>query len=113
VTYTIAISKWWPDAADNVTLSDPLARQRNICIITEDFGPVPQCTLPAVGATGTVVCNFPQLAPGTTASIHTKWVRAGTSTPLNNTASATTDSFDSNGANNSSTVSTAVASSPT
>jgi len=61
---------------------------------------VPQCTFARGRCDWNVVCNFPQLAPGN--AQFTLVVRAGTSTPLNNTASLP-PTASTNGANNSST----------
>jgi uncharacterized repeat protein (TIGR01451 family) len=107
VTYTITVANAGPDAADNVTLSDTLPAGTTFVSFVQNNGPVPACSLPPMGSGGTVFCNFTTLTSGTSAQF-TLVIQAGTSTPINNTASATTDSFDSNGANNSSTASTTV-----
>jgi uncharacterized repeat protein (TIGR01451 family) len=107
VTYTITIANAGPDTADNVGLTDALPAGTTFVSFAQNNGPVPACSLPNVGANGTVFCNFATLNSGESAAF-TLTIKAGNSSPLNNTASGTTDSFDSNTANNSSSVSTVI-----
>jgi uncharacterized repeat protein (TIGR01451 family) len=107
VTYIITVANAGPDPADNVSFSDPLPAGATFVSFVQNSGPVPTCSTPGGGMSGTVGCNFALLASGASAQF-TLVVKAGTPTPMNNTVSATTDSFDTNSANNSSTVSTTV-----
>lgn len=107
VTYTITVSNFGPDAADNVNFTDPLPAGATFVSLAQNTGPVASCSTPAVGSGGTASCNFAQITSGTSAQF-TLVVKAGASTPMNNTASVTTDSFDTNTANNSSTASTTI-----
>jgi uncharacterized repeat protein (TIGR01451 family) len=106
-TYTLAVSNGGPDVADNVNLTDPLPPATTFVSLTQDTGPVAVCSTPASGGTGTVVCNWSSLASGASASF-TLVIKAGNTTSISNTASVTTDSFDTNTSNNNSTATTTV-----
>lgn len=107
VTYTITIANAGPDSADNVTLTDTLPAGTTFVSFVQNNGPIPACSLPPLGSGGTLSCNFATLSNGASAQFSLV-VKAGTSPSISNTASTTTDSFDSNGTNNSSTVPTTV-----
>jgi uncharacterized repeat protein (TIGR01451 family) len=107
VTYTLTVSNAGPDVAVNVNLTDPLPAGSTLVSFLQNTGPAASCSAPPAGANGTVACNFISLAAASSATF-TLVVKAGNSSPMNNTATVSTDSFDSNTANNSSTVSSTI-----
>ena len=107
VTYTLTIANGGPDTAAGVQLSDPLPPNTTFVSLTHDTGPAASCSTPFPGGTGTVTCVFATLASGASAQF-TLVVRAGDTTSIANTASATTESFDSNTANNKASTTTTV-----
>jgi uncharacterized repeat protein (TIGR01451 family) len=107
MNYTITVANAGPDAASNVVWSDPLPPGTTFVSLVQDTGPPATCGSPTPGASGTVSCGIVILASGTSAQF-TLTVLVGNVVSITNTASATTDSFDTNTANNSSSVKTTV-----
>ncbi|HEY8132747.1 MAG TPA: hypothetical protein VII12_12750 [Thermoanaerobaculia bacterium] len=107
MNYTITVANAGPDAASNVVWSDPLPPGTTFVSLVQNTGPPATCGSPTPGASGTVSCGIVILASGTSAQF-TLTVLVGNVVSITNTASATTDSFDTNTANNSSSVMTTV-----
>jgi uncharacterized repeat protein (TIGR01451 family) len=98
--YTITLTNNGPDAAANVVVTDILPAQLLFQSISVPAGF--NCTTPAVGANGTITCTRATMASGTT-SIFTLIVKvAGNAVgTINNNATASSDTLDSNTGNNS------------
>jgi uncharacterized repeat protein (TIGR01451 family) len=111
LTYTIEVRSSGPQAADNVTLSDTLPGNMTFVSVTEPAGWT--CSTPAVGDGGTVTCTNPSLAV-TSGDVFTLVVHIPSGTPpgtfFTNTAKVSTTTPDSNSEDNSSTISTEIAS---
>ena len=107
LTYTIVWANAGPDTASNVNLSDVLPPGTTFVSFTQNLGsPVP-CFTPPPGGTGSIGCSIDFMFP--TASFQfTLVVNVGGVATVSNTATATTDSSDVNGSNNSSTAITTV-----
>jgi large repetitive protein len=101
VAYTITLTNNGPDAATNVVMSDTLPSELLFQSINVPAGFT--CTTPAVGSTGTITCNAATLANGATATFTLIVQLTATAVgPINNTATATSDTDDNNGGNDSS-----------
>ncbi|MCU1347909.1 MAG: domain containing protein [Acidobacteria bacterium] len=112
VTYDIGIANGGPNTAFNATITDPLPSGTTFVSLTQNTGPSGSCAVPFTGFTGTVQCTFPtSMTSGTSATftlvIHVGLGVANGST-LTNTASVSSDGFDSNPANDSASTSAAV-----
>ncbi|HEV7763978.1 MAG TPA: DUF11 domain-containing protein [Thermoanaerobaculia bacterium] len=99
VAYTITLTNNGPDAAANVVVTDTLPAELLFQSITVPAGF--NCTTPAVGSTGTITCTAATFASGSTA-VFTLVVQVSPTAvgPINNTATATSDTDDNNGGNN-------------
>lgn len=95
------------DAAINVNLVDQIPPGTTFASLTQDNGPVFTCNTPAANNTGTVGCTIGVLGAGTSAQF-TLTLNVGTATTINNTATVSTDSFDSNPSNDTDTFTTTV-----
>ncbi len=108
LTYTINLTNDGPDAASNVIVSDTLPANTAFDSIVTPAGW--SCAFPAVGSGGTVNCTKASVANNETA-VFSIVVKVDPATPnastINNTATATTTSFDPP-ANSTATVSTNV-----
>jgi uncharacterized repeat protein (TIGR01451 family) len=108
VAYTITVANAGPDAAPNVLLSDVLPAGTTFVSLVHDSGPVPAfCTTPPAGQNGQITCAFATLA-SVASSQFTLTIDSGSAAAIDNTANVTTDGFDTNLANNTSTASTTV-----
>jgi uncharacterized repeat protein (TIGR01451 family) len=98
IAYTITLTNNGPDAAANVVVTDTLPSELLFQSISVPSGF--NCTTPAIGATGTITCTAATMASGTTATF-TLVVKltANAIGPINNNASATSDTDDNNGGN--------------
>lgn len=108
LTYTVVVTNAGPNAATNVTLTDPLPANTAFQSLASPAGWT--CMAPAVGGTGTITCTNPSLAVAAPATF-TIVIRpgAGAVGALNNTATvAIADQADPNATNNSATASTTV-----
>src|SRR5206468_3095297 len=109
ITYTINLDNAGPGDAQSVTLSDLIPAGTTFVSFTQDDGPTFNCTVPAVGGTGTVICTIATVAAYATTASFTLVVNVNASTavgtivntvtvasttpdptPGNNTAMATT-----------------------
>ena len=109
ITYTITVTNGGPSAAVDATMSDTLPGNMTFVSVSAPAGWT--CSSPAPGAGGTVSCSNPSLAP-TAGEVFTLVGHVPLGTPAgtiyNNTALVSTDSFDPNEENNSSSTSTSV-----
>jgi len=106
LTYTIAVTSKGPDFGSNVRIDDPLPSGTTFVSYNAGIG---TCTVPAVGATGTLHCALPQLNKGQTytATLTVK-VNAPSGTTLSNTATTTSNMQDFVPSNNKGTLTTKV-----
>jgi len=107
LSYTITVANAGPDAANSVGWSDPLPSGTTFISLVQNSGPLATCGSPTPGSSGTVSCGFGTLNSGASAQF-TLTVLVGNTVSITNTVSASTDSFDTNNANNSSSVTTTV-----
>src|SRR3989454_11761472 len=110
LTYTITVTNAGPNAAVNVTMSDPLPSQTTFQSVAAPAGW--SCTTPGVGTTGTVSCTTSPLASGATATF-TLVVQVipatADGTTISNTATVSSSATsDPNSTNNSATATTTV-----
>ncbi|MEO8380699.1 MAG: DUF11 domain-containing protein [Acidobacteriota bacterium] len=105
LSYTITVSNAGPETAFTVQLTDPLPEDTTLVSFTQDNGPVATCFPPAVGSNGTVVCNWASLANGASAQF-TLVITSNGDPSITNTATVTTQTFDSNANNNVDSVTT-------
>jgi uncharacterized repeat protein (TIGR01451 family) len=103
VPYTITVSNSGPAPAYGVAFTDVLPAGSTFVSFVQNSGPAASC----VQATGTVQCSIGELPPGQSAQF-TLVVRAGDTTGLVNDITLTTESFDTNSANDSDSVATTV-----
>ncbi|HEX7149892.1 MAG TPA: hypothetical protein VF618_00275 [Thermoanaerobaculia bacterium] len=103
LTYTITVANEGPDPATDVQLVDVLPAGVTFVSLTPGPGPAASCTTPAVGTNGTVACTFAFLGDDQSRQF-TLVVRALTS--FTNTARVTTESFDTDPSDDSSSVTT-------
>lgn len=109
VAYSLNVLNGGPDAATDVTVSDPIPPGMNFVSITAPAGWT--CTTPAVGTNGTVTCGNPLLAAGSNIGFSlTVAIPTGTppGTVFTNVATVSTTTFDPTDENNSSTAVTVV-----
>ncbi len=111
LTYTITVTNNGPDAASTVSWSDTLPA--GTTFVSQPAVAGWSCTLPSVGAGGTVTCSNPSFAVGSAVFTLTVKVGAGVAggTVLSNTATVTSTTGDPMSGNNSSTTTTTVAAS--
>ncbi len=108
VSYTITITNNGPDTASAPTFSDDLPAGTTFVSITHDSGVTPTgCGAPPVGSNGTVSCNFTSLSSGATSQF-TLVINSASAASISNTVTGSSDSFDTNPANNSATANTTV-----
>lgn len=98
IAYTITLTNNGPDAAANVVVNDVLPAELLFQSIAVPSGF--NCTTPAVGANGTITCTAASMASGSTATF-TLVVQLTSNAvgPINNNATATSDTDDNNGGN--------------
>jgi len=107
VTYTVSISTAGPDPAFNARFNDALPPNTTFVSVTQDSGPAAICSTPPVGGTGTATCVISTFPSGASATF-TLIIRAGDTTSITNTVSATSDSFDPNPNNDTASATTTV-----
>ena len=113
VTYVLTATNNGPDAAQNVLLQDPLPAGVSFVSATQNSGPAGGCSQSVSGAITTVFCsvstmNSAAIVQFTVVGQVAPNVAAGT---LSNTVTVSSDTFDTNTANNSATASTVVSTS--
>jgi uncharacterized repeat protein (TIGR01451 family) len=112
IAYTIVVSNNGSNTAAGLTLSDLLPAGTTFVSVSQTAGPAVSCTTPAIGAGGTVSCSIAWFAAGASATFSVT-VHTGTGPySLTNTATLSSATTDPNPANNSSSVSTQVISTP-
>jgi uncharacterized repeat protein (TIGR01451 family) len=105
LTYTVVLSN--PGSSNaTVTLSDPVPPGTTFVSVTHTAGTTAICSGPPAGDTGTVFCTA-TLAPSGSSTIEIV-VEAGDTTSVTNTASVTTDEYDTNASNNSDSATTTI-----
>lgn len=104
--FKILVYNSGPDAATNVTVTDPLPSQINFVAISQTGSPAFTCVTPSSGSSGTITCTAASMPAESRVSIEIAFeVATGTASGsiVPNTATASTGSVDSNSANDSST----------
>jgi uncharacterized repeat protein (TIGR01451 family) len=107
ISYTLTAANAGPDFAENVTLFDDLPASTTFVSLVQNNGPSAACVTPPAGFRGLVSCSFSALAAGASAQF-TLSILIGNTMSVGNTATITTESFDPNGSNDLSTVTTTV-----
>ena len=107
LSYTIVVANAGPDSATGVVLFDTIPPNTTFVSLTHDSGATAVCGTPMPDSTGTVQCIFGTLGSGVT-SQYTLEIEIGNTTEVVNTATITTDSFDMDTGNNTSSVTTTV-----
>jgi uncharacterized repeat protein (TIGR01451 family) len=100
LAYTITLINNGPDSASNVVVTDTLPAELlfQSIVIPAGFS----CSTPAVGATGTVTCTASTFPNGSTANFTLVVKLTGSAVgPINNTATATSDTDDNTSGNDS------------
>jgi len=106
-TYTITVANTGPDTAVDVILTDDLPPGTTFASLTQNNGPTATCGTPLVGTNGQISCTWPSMT-GTESAQFTLVVNSASATSIPNTANVSSQSFDSNTSNNTSTVNTTV-----
>ena len=107
LTYTVTVTNQGPFQASAVTLVDALPSQ-SIFLSMNSGGAA--CTTPPLAQTGTITCNFGNMASGASATV-SFMVRVSTPpvpASITNNAVVSSPNFDPNPANNSASVKTLV-----
>ncbi|HYK00647.1 MAG TPA: hypothetical protein VE974_02760 [Thermoanaerobaculia bacterium] len=103
ISYVITLMNSGPDVATTIQLTDVIPAGASFVSLTQDSGPVMSC-----GETnGVVTCFLGALAPQDMTQL-TLVVNTGDTTSLSNTATVTSESFDTDPTNDSDTVTTTV-----
>ena len=103
VTYTITLTNFGPDAAQGVTLTDPIPAGMTFVSATQLGGPAFSCDLPAAGDPGTVACTQELLAAGAQATFSFVFAIGADTEPgtqFTNIVTATSETFELNEENN-------------
>ncbi len=98
-SYQIYIWNRGPDSADNAHFADNTLPNTTFVSLTQNSGPTFNCTSPTAGTAGTSTCTAAAaFAPGDTAvftAVYHVNDTIGNDTELNDTATVTSDTFDS------------------
>jgi uncharacterized repeat protein (TIGR01451 family) len=111
ISYSVSVSNAGPDAALNTQWYETLPAGTTFQSLTQNTGPAFGCSMPSQASTGSVVCTTGTFASGATSTftlvlnVDPSFTNQGT---LTNTANASTDSYDTNPSNNTSTTSAVV-----
>jgi uncharacterized repeat protein (TIGR01451 family) len=103
VVYSITLNNSGPSDAQSVTLNDPLPAPMTFVSLNQTSGPAFSCSTPVVGASGTVTCTIGVFITGASATFTlTGHIPPGTApgTVFNNSATATSPTFDPDTDNN-------------
>lgn len=106
IVYTLTVTNTGSDPATNVTLADALPEGTTFVSLVQNNGPAATCAAIAPGSNGTLFCTF-DLAASQSAQF-TLQINAHDETTVENTATVTTESFDTDLSDNSDTVTTTV-----
>ena len=107
MSYTVTMTNNGPDAAINARFADPLPPGTTFVSVVQNTGPASFCSGPGIGTQGTVSCSIGVMGGGVSAQF-TINVGVGNVASITNTATVSSDSFDPNSMNNSSSASTTV-----
>ncbi|MEO8072097.1 MAG: DUF11 domain-containing protein, partial [Acidobacteriota bacterium] len=115
IRYSVEITNSGPDFATGVTVSIPIPANTTFVSLAQTSKFTFNCTTPAVGGTGNVVCTTPTLITGTVQLILTVNVNASTpsGTVVTGSVSVSSTSTDPIPGNNTATTTTTVSGSPT
>lgn len=109
--YVVTLSNSGPDAATDASFLDNLPAGIDFVALVQNTGPAATCNTPPSGTNGGVACTIALFGNGQSAQF-TITVQAEPTvtngTVANNTATASSSSFDPNGGNNSSNASTTI-----
>src|SRR5581483_5834763 len=109
--YVITLTNSGPDAATNASFNDALPAGINFVSLVQNSGPSANCTTPAANTNGTVGCSIGIFSNGNSAQFTITVQAAATlanGTVVSNTATARTDSADTNPNNDTSSASTTI-----
>lgn len=106
INYTLTVTNTGSDTATNVTLADALPAGTTFVSLVQNSGPAAVCNPIAPGSNGTVFCTFDLPAAGS--AQFTLQINAQNQTTVENTATVTTESYDTDPADNSDSVITTV-----
>jgi uncharacterized repeat protein (TIGR01451 family) len=102
ITYTLTLTNSGPNDAQNVVLTDPVPANTTFVSFTQGAtGPAFVCTTPAAGGTGNVSCSLATMMVGASRSFTLVLKTSDgmiNGTVVTNTATATTTTFDPDGA---------------
>jgi uncharacterized repeat protein (TIGR01451 family) len=108
ITYTQTITNNGPDAAVNAALTETLPASITFQSIVAPAGFT--CTTPAVGSSGAITCTIASLASGVTGTFTLVTNVVAPSGTVSLTTTVSSDTFDPDGANNTATATTTIAS---
>jgi uncharacterized repeat protein (TIGR01451 family) len=111
VSYTITVINNGPDGASNPSFTDVLPSQASFVSLNQNTGPAATCSGTAQPTGGNAGCGWGTLASGATATftlVVSVPVSTANGTVLTNQVTVTSDSFDTNNANNAASVNTTV-----
>jgi uncharacterized repeat protein (TIGR01451 family) len=114
ITWTITASNAGPDTTPDANLADTLPSGTTFVSLTQNNGPAATCSVPPVGASGSVSCTFPAFNSGDSAQFTlVAKVNANVTNGavISNTATIASGNVDPNNSNNSSTATTTIATS--
>jgi uncharacterized repeat protein (TIGR01451 family) len=106
LTYTITAANAGPDNDFQVSLNDNLPAGETFVSLNQNTGPAAICSSPSVGLSGPVSCLFNNLGAGSSAQFTLVVATAPTSTQITNTATISSQEFDSDTSNNTSSATT-------
>lgn len=107
LTYTITVANAGPDTAADVQLTDVLPANTTLVSFQYIAGVPAVCVAPGAGTTGTVSCLWDFLPSGASTTYELS-IRPGDTLSTTNTATVSTPSFDTNAANNQSSVTSTI-----
>jgi uncharacterized repeat protein (TIGR01451 family) len=107
LTYTITVANSGPDTAFDVQLTDVLPPNTTLVSFQRLTGPLAACVTPGAGSSGSISCVFEFIPNGGSATFELT-IRPGDTLSATNTATVSTPSFDTNPANNQSSVTSAI-----
>lgn len=111
LSYTITVNNLGPDSAVSVALNDSLPAETTFVSVTQNSGPIFNCTTPPVGFGGSVSCAVASFAGGASAQftlIVNVDAAVAFGAQITNTATVNSTTSDPNTGNNSSSALTTV-----
>lgn len=116
VAYSVTVLNLGPDAAADVTITDPIPAGMTFVSASQVSGPAFSCSTPTGGSGGTITCTLSMMPAGSSATFtFTLHIPAGTpnGVAFTNIASVSASSFDPNTENDSSAAVTSTPPPPT